>query len=167
MNAPPDGPSAARPLASLAGFGALNAAAALSGLRYSVRGLWYRTLRKPSFQPPAFVFGPVWTILYALDAYSGWRVFRRRGIPGGRRALALYGLQLGLNAAWSWLFFGRHRVRLALADILALDAALAAYLLAARRVDRRAAWAVAPYLAWTGFATALNARITMLNPRRR
>lgn len=154
------------PLAALA-FGGAVAAAALSGRAATARparSAWYLALRKPRGQPPPAVFGPVWTALYAAIATSGYRVWRSSA-PGRERALQLWAAQLALNAAWSPLFFGARRPRAALADVALLLPAVAAYARAARRVDRAAAWLVAPYLAWTAFATWLNAGIVLRNRR--
>jgi tryptophan-rich sensory protein len=130
----------------------------------SARSPWYRALAKPGWQPPPSAFGPVWTALYALTATSGWRAWRSRR-PGYRRAVALWGAQLAVNAAWSPLFFGLRRPRVALADAALLVPAIALYGRAARRVDRLAAALVLPYLAWSGFALALNAEIVRRNAR--
>lgn len=131
----------------------------------SPKSLWYRVLRKPPLQPPNRVFGPVWSVLYGAIAYSGWKVWRAPKSPERSRALALWAAQLGLNGAWTPLFFGARRPKLALADLAALDAAATAYAAAAAEVDRTAALVVAPYLAWLGFATYLNAEIVARNPR--
>ena len=146
-------------------FGALTAGAGALGARVTDHGtqLWYRRLRKPPFQPPRAVFGPVWTVLYGLIAVSGWRVWNQPAGPGRSRALGLWALQLGFNAAWSWLFFGQRRKRAALADITALGASIAAYIAAARKVDRPAAALVAPYLGWVCFAGLLNEEIVRRN----
>jgi translocator protein len=151
-------------LVALGLFGALTAGAALLGARASnSRQLWYRRLRKPSFQPPSWVFGPVWTALYALMSLSAWRVWNRPGGPRRSWALALWGTQLGFNALWSPLFFRHHRQRTALADIGALGVSLAAYTTVAGQVDRGAAWMMVPYLGWVGFASVLNEEIVRLN----
>lgn len=154
----------------LAGLGftaAVAGAAALGGLAMRGKGRaqrsWFRSLRKPSFQPPAWVFGPAWTVLYAAIAYSGWRVWKAPPSRERDRALRLWGTQLGLNAAWTPLFFGARRPGVALVDIVVLDAAASGYAAAARDVDRRAAVIVVPYLAWLGFATLLNASIVARN----
>ncbi|ATB35474.1 TspO/MBR family protein [Cystobacter fuscus] len=153
-------------LAALGTFGALTAGAALLGARSSSSTqAWYRSLRKPRFQPPAWVFGPAWTTLYGLMSLSAWRVWNRPAGPRRSWALALWGVQLGFNALWSPLFFAKHRPRTALLDIAALGVSLAAYTGAARQVDRGAAWMMVPYLAWVGFASALNEEIVRLNPR--
>lgn len=151
---------------ALAGFGLATAAtAALGGVatRRAVTSPWYYFLRKPKFQPPRQAFGPVWTALYALMAGSAWRVWRTPPSPARTRALALWGGQLALNGAWSWIFFGARKPRAALVEIAALGAAIAAYANEARKVDPVAAWMIAPYLAWTGFASLLNEEIARKN----
>jgi tryptophan-rich sensory protein len=149
-------------------FGAATAAAALAGagVSRSANLAWYHTLRKPPGTPPSAVFGPVWTLLYGLMAVSAYRVWRRPAGPDRSRALALWGGQLAVNAAWSPLFFGLHLPRVALVDLGALLVLLAAYAQAARRVDRPAASLMAPYLAWVGYAGYLNAGIVAQNPGR-
>ena len=153
-------------LVALGTFGLLSAGSALLGARATnSRQLWYRRLRKPPFQPPSWVFAPVWTALYGLMSVSAWRVWNRSAGPLRSWALSLWGLQLGFNALWSPLFFRQHRTRLALTDIAALGVSLAAYTTVARKVDHGAAWMMVPYLAWVGFASALNEEIVRLNPR--
>ncbi|HXU61162.1 MAG TPA: TspO/MBR family protein [Polyangia bacterium] len=129
------------------------------------RGVWYRALSKPAGQPPPAVFGPVWTTLYGLMSVSAYRVFRARRSPQRRRALGLWWTQLALNGAWSPLFFGAHRARLALADLVALSLAASKYTHTAAKVDRPAAWLMAPYLGWLGYAGWLNLGIVRKNPR--
>jgi benzodiazapine receptor len=124
---------------------------------------WYRRLRKPGFTPPDYVFPAVWTGLYALIALSGWRVARRSKSRIRSRALRLWSTQLALNGAWSPIFFGARRPKLALADIALMMPAITAYMSTARKVDRPAAWMMAPYLAWVGFASVLNAEIVRRN----
>ena len=126
-------------------------------------GRWYRRLEKSPLNPPPAVFGPVWTVLYGLIATSGWRVWR----AGSRKALGWWAAQLALNAAWSPIFFGLKRPRAALADLALLLPAIAIYARHARQVDRPAAWMVAPYLGWVGFASVLNAEIVRRNRSRR
>ena len=121
---------------------------------------WYASLVKPSFNPPNWIFAPTWTVLYALMAVSAWRVFRAEGFGLG---ITLWLAQLGVNALWSPLFFGMHWIGLALTDIIVLDLLLVATLVAFYRADRWAAWLMTPYLAWTAFATLLNAAIWTLN----
>jgi translocator protein len=151
---------------ALGAFGALTAGAVLlnaRSTREAVDGRWYKRLKKPSFQPPRQVFGPVWTTLYALIAVSGWRIW---GSPAGAqrsRALGLWFVQLGLNAAWSHLFFRKHRLKAAAAENWALLGSIAAYTAAASRVDRKAPWLMAPYLGWVSFANVLSTDIARLN----
>ena len=149
-------------------FGALTTAAALIGTaatRKSVNSPWYRLARKPPYQPPRQLFGPVWTGLYGTIATSGAMVYQAPRSPARTRALALWGAQLALNAGWSVLFFGARRPRAALAEIGVLLGSVLAYGAAAYRVDKKAAYLVAPYAAWTGFATALNAGLVRRNPQ--
>lgn len=124
---------------------------------------WYRRLDKPGFMPPRAVFPMVWTALYALMAASAWRVARQPSSPERNRALGLWLVQLALNAAWTPLFFGARRPAAALADIGLLLPAIGMYTAASARVDKPAAWMMAPYLAWVGFASALNAEIVRRN----
>jgi len=154
-------------LLALAGFGLATAGAALYGARYSRNGnrdRWYRDLEKPSFTPPDSVFPVVWTTLYALMAWSGWRVWSAAPSRERNKALRLWMSQLAANAQWSKLFFGQHRPRLALADVISLEGMIISYISAARKVDRAAANAFIPYAAWVAFATVLNAEIARLNP---
>ncbi len=154
-------------LLALAGFGLVTAGAAWYGARYSRNGnrdSWYRNLNKPSFTPPDKAFPVVWTSLYALIAWSGWRVWSAAPSRDRNAALKLWISQLASNAEWSKLFFGQRRPALALADVLALEGAILSYIKAAHRVDRGAAYAFVPYAAWVAFATVLNAEILRLNP---
>lgn len=154
----------ARNLVALAGFVGLCYLIAAVGAWSTATSVhtWYATLSKPSFTPPNWVFGPAWTLLYALIALAGWRVWRRDGFAD-RPAWRAYALQLLLNLAWSALFFALRRPAWALADILLLLSAIAVN---AALFWRRDAWAgvlLLPYLAWVGFATTLNAAIVTLN----
>jgi benzodiazapine receptor len=151
----------------LAGFSLATAGAALYGARYSRgnRDGWYRDLRKPSFTPPDKVFPVAWTTLYALIAYSGWRVWSAAPSRQRDAALRLWISQLAGNAQWSKLFFGQRRPTLALVDVFALEGSIIAYIAAAHKVDRAAAYAFVPYAAWVAFATVLNAEILRLNPQ--
>jgi tryptophan-rich sensory protein len=153
-------------LLALAGFGLATAGAAWYGSRYSRgnRDRWYRNLRKPSFTPPDKVFPVAWTGLYALIAYSGWRVWSAAPSSQRDKALRLWISQLAANAQWSKLFFGQRSPVLALADIFALEGSIIGYIAAAHKVDRSAAYAFVPYAAWVAFATVLNAEILRLNP---
>jgi tryptophan-rich sensory protein len=137
------------------------AAAAFGGL--FPPGEWYASLKKPSWNPPGWVFGPVWTALYAMMAVAAWLVWKRGGWAAQRRLLMLFLAQLILNAAWTPLFFGLHRPGLAFAEIVLLWLAIAATLAAFRPVNRVAAWLLAPYLAWVSFAAGLNFTLWRLN----
>ncbi|MFO1304494.1 MAG: TspO/MBR family protein [Burkholderiales bacterium] len=123
---------------------------------------WYKSLAKPSWNPPNWVFAPVWTVLYIGIAFAGWLVW---GDAGESRnvLIALWGAQLILNAAWSWLFFGRHRIDLALVDVSAMAVVIGAFTAIAAPSVPIAAWLFVPYLAWGSFALALNATILRLN----
>ena len=125
---------------------------------------WYPTLRKPRWTPPSSAFGPVWTLLYAQMAYSATRIDRSSD-PRKQRALSLWWLQIGLNAAWTPVFFGARRTGAAAVVIGALLPAVAATAAESARIDRRAGLLYGPYLAWAAFATALNVEIWRLNRR--
>jgi tryptophan-rich sensory protein len=105
----------------------------------------------------------VWILLYAVMGVAAWLVWRSAEAPGRRAALGLFLVQLALNGAWSWIFFGRHAIGGALVEIALLWLAILATLFAFRRVSRRAAWLLAPYLAWVTFASALMFAIWRLN----
>lgn len=125
---------------------------------------WYVGLAKPSFQPPAWVFGPVWTLLYALMGLAAFRIWERRDqFAGSRRALLLFVGQLVLNAMWTPVFFGQHEIGLALVILVSLWVTLLATLRAFRRIDRTAGMMLVPYILWVSFAVALNAAILRLN----
>lgn len=137
------------------------AAAAFGGaVTRPALGGWYRQLSKPAWTPPDKVFGPVWTLLYLLMAVAGWRLWLLE--PSGP-AVQLWGLQLVLNALWSYFFFALRSPGLALADIAALWLSLAALIALALPLDRTAALLLAPYLAWVSFAAALNLAIWRRN----
>ena len=139
------------------GAAALGSWATFEGLR-----AWYPSLRKPSWNPPNAVFGPVWTVLYLAMAVAVWLVWRTGNDVAF--AVALFAVQLALNVAWSVVFFGRRQLRGALAVIVALWFAIAATLVVFASIDALAAALLAPYLAWVTFASFLNAAIARLNP---
>ena len=126
-------------------------------------GDWFAALTKPSWNPPGWLFGPVWSLLYTMMGVAAWRVWRVGGFGGARVAMGAFAFQLVLNAAWSWLFFGLHRMDLAFFEIIVLWFAILATAIAFRRIDRPAAWMLVPYLAWVAFATVLNATFWRLN----
>lgn len=143
-------------------FLAVNFAAAASGAVFRPDD-WFRTLRKPSWQPPDWLFAPVWTVLYIMIAVSGWLVWREAGLAGAAVPLALYGLQLVLNGLWSAVFFGAHRIALAFYEAVALWLAVAATILAFAPINPLAAWLLAPYLLWVTFAAYLTRTLWRLN----
>jgi benzodiazapine receptor len=146
-----------RYVAGVVGAAAAGQAATRAGTRD-----WYPRLRKPAWTPPSWVFGPVWTMLYAQMVYSARRV---SGSTGERRlAGALWWLQLGLNGAWSPVFFGAQKPRAGAALACALVPAGAATAGVSARIDRRAGVLYAPYLAWSAFAAVLNLELARLNP---
>lgn len=125
-------------------------------------GDWYRTLDKPSWTPPDWLFGPAWSVLYLMMAIAGWLVWQAEGFGP---ALAVWGLNLAFNAAWSWLMFGRRQIALALVDAIAMLVTIVAFMLLAAPVSSTASWLFLPYLAWVAFATALNTSLLRRNPQ--
>jgi translocator protein len=154
--------AAVKSVLGFVGWLAVSFAAALIGSRY-MPGEWYASLAKPSWNPPNAIFGPVWSVLYALMAVSAWLVWRRVGFSGAGAALGLFVVQLVLNALWSYLFFGLHRPDIAFFDIVVLWVVILAVLLLFWRVDRTAGALMLPYLAWVGFASCLNFVLWRLN----
>ncbi len=125
---------------------------------------WYATIDKPWFNPPNWVFAPVWTILFAMMAVAFWRILQvPRGTPGRTGAIVAYLVQLALNAGWSLAFFGMNSPGLGLVVIGCFLVAIAVTVRRFAALDRMAAWLLAPYLAWVSFATMLNASIWWLN----
>jgi len=123
-------------------------------------GAWYTALVKPSFNPPNWVFAPVWTVLYVLIAMAGWRLWRRDRL--GWPTILWWG-QLALNFLWSPVFFSMHRVDAALGVILLLFAATVGVIVTSWRHDRVTSWLFLPYALWVGFAAVLNGAILRLN----
>ena len=126
-------------------------------------GTWYLSLAKPSFNPPNWMFAPVWTALFFMMAVAAWRVWRHDGLGGARLALGLFVLQLMLNMSWSIVFFGLRSIAGALAVILVLLLALLATAAVFWQRDRIAGMLFVPYAGWVAFATALNAALWQLN----
>lgn len=125
---------------------------------------WYAGLAKPWFTPPNWLFGPAWTLLYVLMSYAFWRILTSRGHAPDRRAAVLaFLVQIFLNGLWSFAFFGWRSPGAGLVVIAALWLAIVATIFAVARLDRTAAWLLAPYLAWTSFASALNVGVYLLN----
>lgn len=140
-------------------------AAAAVGARFTnpeIAG-WYSSIEKPSWTPPNWLFGPVWTTLYLMMAIAAWLVWRRDGFAGAALPLSLFGLQLLLNALWSILFFGLHRPGAAFVEIVLLWLAILSTALLFWRASAWAALLLLPYLLWVTFAALLNFSIWRLN----
>jgi benzodiazapine receptor len=155
----------ARDYTTLALFIVLNTAiSALGGWATAGSvGTWYVTLDKPPFNPPNWIFAPVWSALYLMIAIAGWRAWRRAAGPRRQLALTVYAVQLALNLSWSFVFFGARLIGPALAVIAALLAAILANAYLFWRIDRAAGALLLPYAAWVSFATLLNAALWRLN----
>lgn len=130
----------------------------------AIRSGWYGLLQKPSFNPPGWIFGPVWTVLYILMAVSAWLVWEKAGQAPVKVALSLFFVQLLLNVTWSLLFFGMGRPDLAFAEVLVLWALILTVTLLFYRIRPAASLLMLPYLAWVSFAVVLNGFIWRLNP---
>jgi benzodiazapine receptor len=140
------------------------AAAVIGALASGNAGFFYGQLTRPSWAPPGWLFGPVWTTLYVLMGISAWLVWRARGFVRARGALILFVVQLGANALWSWLFFVWHQGGLAFAEVLLLWGLIVATLVSFRGISTIAAALLVPYLAWVTFASALTFAVWRLNP---
>jgi len=126
-------------------------------------GPWYATISKPPWTPPGWVFGPVWSLLYLSMSISAWLVWRSRARKAVALPLGIYVLQLIANGLWSWFFFGRQLIGVALVDLLALVLVVSINLVLFFRIDRKAGTLLIPYLLWISFAAALNYQIWRLN----
>jgi len=153
------------PMLMLALFVAITFAAAGLGAFFTSTSVsnWYPMLRKPSWNPPAWIFGPVWTVLYLMMAIAAWLVWRKRGFDSAAGALGLFALQLALNALWSLLFFGLRNPLAGLVDIVPLWAAILATLVCFWKISPLAGVLLVPYWLWVSFATALNFMIWRMN----
>ena len=149
-----------RSLLSLLAFLVLVVGGGLAIGLFTLPGEWYAGLVKPSFNPPNWIFGPVWTVLYVMIAIAGWRVFEH---DRAGAAMKLWWAALVLNFLWSPSFFAVQNIGLALVIILALLSVIIGFILTARRTDPLAAWLFAPYAAWVAFASLLNGSIFWLN----
>ena len=129
-------------------------------------GPWYDSLRRPAWTPPSWVFAPVWTLLYLLMGIAAWRVWLRHGFghPDARLALLLFLVHLVFNAAWTWLFFGRHLLAAAAIEIVILWAMIVALVALFWKRDRMAGWLLIPYLLWVTYASTLSIAFAALNP---
>ncbi|WP_426690567.1 TspO/MBR family protein [Rhodanobacter ginsengiterrae] len=149
----------------LAGWLLLSSAAAAIGAVASMQAAsFYQQLAQPSWAPPAAVFGPVWSVLYALMGLAAWLVWREGGWRRQRGVLTLFTAQLAVNALWSWLFFGWHRGAPAFVDIVLLWLLIVATVIGFWRVRPLAGALLLPYLCWVSFAAALNFAVWQLNP---
>lgn len=140
-------------------------AAAIGSAASIQAGPFYTQLVRPEWAPPSNLFGPVWTILYALMGIAAWLAWRAGGFRAARTALTLFLVQLAVNALWSWLFFGWHLGGLAFADIVLLWVLIIATLIAFWRVRPLAGMLLIPYLLWVSLASALNFSVWQLNPQ--
>jgi len=141
------------------------AASAVGALASIQAQSFYGQLVQPAWAPPPWVFGPVWTVLYALMAIAAWLIWRSGGFRSHRRALSLFLVQLALNALWSWLFFAWHSGSLAFVDIVLLWCFIVATILSFCRVSPLAGALLVPYVLWVSFAAALNYALWQLNPQ--
>ena len=154
-----------RDLLGLAGWLLIAFVAATLGATASISARdFYAELVRPSWAPPGSVFGPVWSLLYAMMGVAAWLVWRAKGFAGARTALLVFLAQLGVNALWSWLFFAWRQGALAFVDILVLWVLIALTIVLFARVSRLAAALLVPYLAWVTFASFLNFSVWRLNP---
>lgn len=140
-------------------------AAAVGGMATTSAGSFYSELVRPSWAPPASLFGPVWSVLYALMGVSAWLVWRRGGFQVEQGALTLFLVQLVVNALWSWLFFAWRLGAIAFVEILLLCCLVLATLLQFWRRERLAGALLVPYLLWISFAAALNFSLWRMNPQ--
>jgi tryptophan-rich sensory protein len=125
------------------------------------RGSWYEAIERPEWNPPNWVFGPVWTLLYILMGIAFYLVWKS-GKPA-RLAMILWCVQLGLNFLWSYLFFGQHQIGWALVEIIALWLAILATIFAFAKINKGASWLLVPYISWVSFAAILNYAIWIMN----
>ncbi len=121
---------------------------------------WYAALNKPAFNPPNGIFGPVWTILFALMGIALYLVWSEKN---NKKALALFAIQLVLNVLWSFVFFGWHQPGWAFIEIMLLWIAIATTIIEFKKLSKAAAWLMAPYLAWVSFAAVLTFAVWQLN----
>ncbi|MET0657540.1 MAG: TspO/MBR family protein [Steroidobacteraceae bacterium] len=140
------------------------AAAAVGAFASASASEFYSDLVRPPWAPPGWLFGPVWTVLYALMGGAAWLVWRAHGFGGARKALLVFLLQLAANALWTWVFFVWRQGELAFAEILLLLALILATIVLFWRVSRVAAVLLFPYLLWVSFASALTLSTWRLNP---
>ena len=155
--------SPGRQAIALGGWLALCFAAASTAVFVSTDG-WYAALNKPSWNPPAWLFGPAWSLFYTLMAIAAWLVWRKGGWKVQGKILGMFLLQWILNALWTPLFFGLHQPGIAFTEIILLWLAIAVTLVLFWRVSKIAGALLIPYWAWVTFAAVLNFTIWRLNP---
>lgn len=150
----------------LIGWFAISFAASAVGAVASIEARsFYAQLTQPAWAPPGWLFGPVWTVLFALMAIAAWLVWRSGGFRANRIAISFFLVQLAVNALWSWIFFAWHLGGLALAEVVLLWVLIAATLVLFWRVRPLAGALLIPYLLWVGFASVLNYSLWQLNPQ--
>lgn len=158
--------SLSRQIFGLAGWLVLSFAAAAIGAVASINaGEFYQQLIRPDWAPPAWLFGPVWSVLYLLMGIAAWLVWREHGFRGAQAALSLFIIQLAANALWTWLFFAWQSGSLAFIEIIILWALILATIAAFWRASPLAGALLLPYLAWVTFAVALTFAAWRLNPQ--
>ncbi len=165
LDRPAPGTTRPRSLLALLGFIAASLAAGVVGMLLQGDALdaWYPSIDTPPYTPPSWVFGPVWTTLYVLIGVAAWLDWRQRDSDRARAGLALFGVQLVLNAAWTGIFFGLRQPGWALVEILVLIATIVAWIAVTWKPARGASLLLLPYAAWVGFATAITAGVVVLN----
>ncbi len=126
-------------------------------------GAWYKSIDKPSWNPPDWLFAPAWAVIYALLALAAWMVWEAAGPGDAGPPMLAFGVQCVLNAIWSALFFGLRRIDLALFEVVALWGSIVAMIVLFAPISATAAWLLAPYLLWVGFAAVLNFALWRLN----
>lgn len=126
-------------------------------------GEWYQQLNKPWFNPPGYVFGPVWTTLYILMGIALFLVWKQPKTPQRNKATGMFAVQLILNFFWSLIFFKMHNLTLALVEIIVLWVCILITIFMFGRLSKAAAWLMVPYISWVSFATILTSTIWMLN----
>jgi tryptophan-rich sensory protein len=168
--APERSPGCARDWLALGGWIALAlGAGAIGGVASLNARDFYATLDQPAWAPPGWLFGPVWTALYVLMGVAAWLVWRERPAGAGvdtaarRDGLALFLIQLALNALWTWIFFAWRSGAWAFAEIVVLWLAIAGTAMLFARIAAAAAWLLAPYLAWVTYAAALTLALWRAN----
>jgi tryptophan-rich sensory protein len=140
------------------------AAGSVGAIASARSAAFYGQLVQPDWAPPAWLFGPVWSVLYVMMAIAAWLVWRERGFRGAQTALSLFLIQLLANALWTWLFFVLHLGAVSTAEIVVLWLLIAATIVNFWPVRRLAAFLLVPYLVWVSFATALTVSLWRLNP---